>query len=154
LDCSGWGLRPAVKRTNNEEIETMLNKVFLIGNLGVDPEVRSLPSGDLFANFSLATNRRWRDRDGKPQQDTEWHHLVCFGRLAEIAEKYLSKGRQVHVEGRLHTRSWIAPESEETRYRTEIVVLSLSMLGGREADEIPSQALGVDGGLVEGDGSA
>lgn len=109
----------------------MLNKVMLIGNLGRDPEVRSTPSGQPVASFSLATNRRWKDRDGNRQEQTEWHNIVVWGRQAEIAGQYLSKGRQIYVEGRLQTRSWDDKQTGEKKYRTEIVCDNFQMLGGR-----------------------
>ncbi len=109
----------------------MLNKVMLIGNLGRDPEVRNTPSGQAVATFSLATNRRWRDRDGNRQEQTEWHNIVCWGRQAEIAGQYLAKGRQIFVEGRLQTRSWEDKQSGEKKYRTEIVCDNFQMLGSR-----------------------
>jgi single-strand DNA-binding protein len=114
----------------------MFNKVFLIGNLGRDPEVRSTTSGQPVANFSLATSRRWKDRDGNRQEQTEWHNVVCFGRQAEIAGQYLTKGRQVFVEGRIQTRSWDDRNSGEKRYRTEVVCENFQMLGsgGRGGD--------------------
>ncbi|MCP4203074.1 MAG: single-stranded DNA-binding protein [bacterium] len=109
----------------------MLNKVMLIGNLGRDPEVRSTPSGQNVASFSLATNRKWKDRDGNRQEQTEWHNIVCWGRQAEIAGQYLSKGRQIFVEGRLQTRSWDDKQTGEKKYRTEIVCDNFQMLGSR-----------------------
>lgn len=109
----------------------MINKVILVGNLGRDPEIRSTASGTPVANLSLATNRRWKDSGGNPQEQTEWHRIVCFGRQAEIAGQYLSRGRQLYVEGRLQTRSWEDRETGETRYSTEIVCESFQMLGRR-----------------------
>jgi len=109
----------------------MLNKVFLIGNLGRDPEIRTTPSGQSLAKFSIATTDRWRDREGNRQERTEWHNIVCWGRQAEIAGQYLSKGRQIFVEGRLQTDSWEDRESGQKRYRTEIVCNNFQMLGGR-----------------------
>ena len=109
----------------------MLNKVMLIGNLGRDPEVRTTASGTPVANFSLATSRRWTDRDGQRQEQTEWHNIVCWGRQAEIAGQYLTKGKQVFVEGRLQTRSWEDKNSGEKKYRTEIVCDNFQMLGRR-----------------------
>lgn len=109
----------------------MVNKVILVGNLGRDPEVRSTPSGQPVASFTLATNRRWRDREGNRQEQTEWHTVVCWGRLAEIAGQYLTKGRQVYVEGRLQTRSWEDRQTGDKRYRTEIICENFQMLGGR-----------------------
>ena len=108
----------------------MLNKVMLIGNLGRDPEVRSTPSGQPVASFTLATNRRWRDKSGAKQEQTEWHNIVVWGRQAEIAGQYLTKGKQIYVEGRLQTRSWEDRQSGEKRYRTEIVCDNFQMLGG------------------------
>ncbi len=109
----------------------MINKVILIGNLGRDPEVRQTQSGQAVTTFSLATSRRWKDSGGNRQEQTEWHNVVCFARLAEVAGQYLAKGRQVYVEGRLQTRSWEDRQTGETRYRTEIVCESLQMLGQR-----------------------
>ncbi len=109
----------------------MVNKVILIGNLGRDPEVRSTPSGQPVASFSLATNRRWRDKDGNRQDQTEWHNIVCWGRQAEVAGQYLSKGKQIYVEGRLQTSSWEDRQSGEKRYRTEIICENFQMLGSR-----------------------
>ena len=108
----------------------MVNKVFLLGNLGRDPEVRSTSSGQPVANFSMATSRRWRDRDGQLQEQTEWHNIVCFGRQAEIAGQYLTKGKQVFVEGRLQTSSWEDRNTGERKYRTEIICDNFQMLGG------------------------
>jgi len=113
------------------EFMEMLNKVFLIGNLGRDPEVRSTPSGQSVATFSLATNRRWTDRDGNRQNETEWHNIVCWARQAEIAGQYLTRGKQVFVEGRIQTRSWEDRQSGEKKYRTEIICLNFQMLGQR-----------------------
>jgi single-strand DNA-binding protein len=109
----------------------MVNKVILVGNLGRDPEVRSLPSGQPVANFTVATSRRWKDRDGNRQEHTEWHNVVCFGRQAEIAGQYLTKGKQVFIEGRLQTRSWEDRQSGEKRYRTEVICDNFQMLGSR-----------------------
>lgn len=109
----------------------MVNKVFLIGNLGRDPEMRSTTSGQAVANFSVATSRKWNDRDGNRQEQTEWHYVVCFGRQAEVAGQYLTKGRQVFVEGRLQTSSWDDRNTGEKRYRTEIICENFQMLGSR-----------------------
>jgi single-strand DNA-binding protein len=112
----------------------MLNKVLLIGNLGRDPEVRSLPSGQPVASFTLATSRRWRDKNGQKQEQTEWHRIVCFGRQAEVAGQYLTKGKQIYVEGRIQTKSWEDRQSGEKKYSTEIVCDNFQMLGGRGGD--------------------
>lgn len=119
----------------------MINKVILVGNLGRDPEIRSTASGTPVANLSLATNRKWKDRDGNPQEQTEWHRIVVFGRQAEIAGQYLGRGRQIYVEGRLQTRSWEDRQTGETKYSTEVVCERLQMLGrrGGNGSEDPSQ---------------
>lgn len=109
----------------------MVNKVILVGNLGRDPEVRSTPNGQPVATFSLATNRRWNDREGNRQEETEWHNIVCWGRQAEIAGQYLRKGKQIYVEGRIQTRSWDDRQTGEKKYRTEIVCDNFQMLGQR-----------------------
>jgi single-strand DNA-binding protein len=106
----------------------MVNKVILIGNLGRDPEVRSTPSGQAVASFTLATNRRWRDKNGQKQEETEWHNIVVWGKQAEIAGQYLTKGKQIYLEGRLQTRSWEDRNSGEKKYRTEIVCDNFQML--------------------------
>jgi single-strand DNA-binding protein len=105
-----------------------LNKVMLIGNLGKDPEVRAIPSGVKVANFSIATTERYKDRDGNQTEKTEWHNIVMWRGLAEIAEKYLKKGSQIFVEGRLQTRSW-DDQAGVKKYMTEIVADNLVMLG-------------------------
>jgi single-strand DNA-binding protein len=112
-----------------------VNKVILIGNLGKDPEVKYTPSGLPVANFSLATNERFKDKDGNWQDRTEWHNIVAWQRLAEIAGEYLKKGRSVYIEGRLQTRSWDDKESGQKKYRTEIVAQDLVLLGGRGEGE-------------------
>jgi single-strand DNA-binding protein len=112
----------------------MMNKVILIGNLGKDPEVRSLPSGQPVATWTMATSRRWRDKNGQKQEQTEWHQIVCFGKQAEIAGQYLQKGKQICVEGRIQTRSWDDRNTGEKKYRTEIVCDNFQMLGQRGGD--------------------
>lgn len=107
-----------------------VNKVILIGNLGRDPEVRYMPSGDAMANLSLATTDTWKDKNGEKQEKTEWHRVAMFGKLAEIAGEYLKKGSQVYIEGRIQTRKWTDKEGQE-RYSTEIVANEMKMLGGR-----------------------
>ncbi len=107
-----------------------VNKVILIGNLGGDPEVRYTPNGAAVANVSLATNESWTDRSGERQERTEWHRLVLWSKLAEIAGQYLRKGSKVFVEGRLQTRSW-DDQSGQKRYTTEVVVNDMQMLDGR-----------------------
>jgi len=110
-----------------------VNKAIVIGNLGADPQVRVLPSGQNAANLSLATNERFTDRNGDPQQRTEWHRIVAFGRLAETCGQYLSKGRRVYVEGRLTTRAYEAKDGSGKRYRTEIIARQIRFLDRRPA---------------------
>ncbi len=113
-----------------------VNKVILIGNLGKDPEVKYTPSGMAVANFTLATNERYKDKEGNWQDKTEWHNLVAFQRTAEIIGEYLKKGRSVYVEGKLQTRSWDDKESGQKKYRTEVLVNDVVLLGGgREGGE-------------------
>lgn len=108
-----------------------VNKVILVGNLGADPEVRYLPSGDAVANIRLATADRYKDKtSGEMKEVTEWHRVAFFGRLAEIVNEYLKKGSSVFVEGRIRTRKWQAQDGTD-RYSTEIVAEQLQMLGGR-----------------------
>jgi single-strand DNA-binding protein len=109
-----------------------VNKVILIGNLGKDPEVRYTPNGDAVATFSIATTRAWKDKQsGQRSEETEWHRLVAWGRVGEIAGEYLKKGRPVYIEGRLKTRKWDDKEGK-THYTTEVIVESLQLLGSRE----------------------
>ena len=108
-----------------------INKVIIVGNLGADPDTKSMPSGNMVANFSVATSESWNDRDtGERQEKTEWHRVVFFGRLAEIADQYLRKGSQVYIEGKLQTRKWEDRDGNE-RWTTEIVGNQLEMLGDR-----------------------
>ena len=108
-----------------------VNKVILVGNLGRDPEVRSMQNGGKVCNLSVATSERWKDRNtGEQQEKTEWHRVVFFGRIAEIADQYLKKGSQVYVEGKLQTRKWEDRDGNE-RWTTEIVGSQLEMLGDR-----------------------
>jgi single-strand DNA-binding protein len=100
----------------------------LIGNLGKDPEVRSTTTGQRVANFSLATSRSWTGQDGQRQEKTEWHSIVVWGKLVDICEKYLQKGKQVYIEGRIETRSWQDKEGQ-TKYKTEIICDQMTMLG-------------------------
>jgi single-strand DNA-binding protein len=122
-----------------------LNKVMLIGNLGRDPEIRYSKGGAAIANFSIATSEQWTDKQsGERQEKTEWHRVVAFGKVAEIFEKYLSKGSKVYIEGRLQTRSW--EKDGQNHYTTEIVVSSFQFLGGGRTE---SQG-GGDPGLEQG----
>lgn len=135
-----------------------VNKVILLGNLGKDPEVRNLESGAKVATFSLATNRSYKAQDGKRVEETEWHNIVLWGALADLAEKFLAKGRQVFIEGRIRTRQWDDKEGVK-RYTTEIVGENMTFVGGRDQrDEPPppsdqdfSQSSETSAGKDEGD---
>jgi single-strand DNA-binding protein len=105
-----------------------VNKVILIGNLGADPEIRALPSGQMVANLSVATSEVYNDREGQRQERTEWHRVVAYAKTAELAERYLRKGSKVYVEGRLHYRSWDDQQTGQKKYATEIVVNQLTFL--------------------------
>jgi len=119
-----------------------VNKVILIGNLGRDPEVRYTPSGSAVCNVSVATTRNWKNKDsGERMEETEWHRVVFFDRLAEIAGEYLKKGRSVYVEGRLKTRKWQDKDGKD-QYTTEVMATEMQMLGSRE---------GMGGGAGGGD---
>lgn len=116
-----------------------VNKVILLGNLGSDPEMRYTPSGVAVANFNLATNERWPDKDGNMQEKTEWHRIVCWRKLAEIAGEYLKKGSPVYLEGKLQTRNW-EDQNGVKRYQTEVIASNLQMLGRRgEGDSSPAE---------------
>lgn len=125
-----------------------VNKVILIGNLGNDPEVRYTQGGSAVANFNMATNEVWNNKDGQREERTEWHRIVCWGRTAELAGEYLSKGRTVYVEGRLQTREWEDKEGQK-RYTTEIVAQSVKFLGGRGESSGRPAAKAASGGGVE-----
>lgn len=109
-----------------------VNKVILIGRLGKDPETRYMPNGEAVTNATLATSENWKDKTGEKQEKTEWHNLVFYRRLAEIAGEYLKKGSQVYVEGKLQTRKWQTKEGQD-RYTTEIIVNEMTMLGGKSS---------------------
>lgn len=112
-----------------------VNKAILIGALGRDPEVRYLPNGDAVANLSIATNSSWKDKSTRERkQETEWHRLTAYGKIAEIIGEYCKKGKSIYVEGRLKTRKWQDKEGVE-RYTTEIVVDQMQLLGGRDDGE-------------------
>ena len=120
-----------------------VNKVIIIGNLGKDPEVRYLPSGSAICNIAVATSRQWKDKtSGEKQEETEWHRITFFDRMAEIAGEYLKKGRSVYVEGRLKTRKYTDKDGVE-KYATDIVATEMQLLGGREG--------GAGGGMGGGD---
>ncbi len=122
-----------------------VNKVILVGNLGRDPEVRYMPNGEAVCNFSIATTDSWKDKSGARQERTEWHNIVMYRKLAEIAGEYLKKGRPVYVEGRLQTRKWQTKEGQD-RYTTEIIADQMQMLGGRDGGSNASY----DGGMDQG----
>ena len=111
-----------------------VNKVILVGNLGADPEMRYLPSGEAVANIRIATTDTWKDKDGNKQEATEWHRVSFFGRQAEVCGQYLKKGSQVYIEGRIRTRKWQDKEGQE-RYTTEIEANEMQMLGGKPAGD-------------------
>lgn len=109
-----------------------VNKVILVGNLGKDPEVRYMPNGDAVCNFSIATTDSWKDKAGAKQERTEWHNIVMYRKLAEIAGEYLKQGSPVYLEGRLQTRKWQTKEGQD-RYSTEVIADHMQMLGTRGA---------------------
>jgi single-strand DNA-binding protein len=115
---------------DEEDAVAGVNKAIIVGNLGRDPEMRSTQNGTQIANFSVATSRRYNNREGQMQEETEWHRVVAFGRLAEICGQYLHKGKQVYIEGRIQTRSW-EDDSGQKKYMTEIVANEMQMLGSR-----------------------
>ena len=114
-----------------------VNKVILVGNLGRDPEMRYLPSGEAVANLAIATSRKYKDKSGQMVEETEWHRVTFFGKLAEIAGQYLKKGRSVYVEGRIKTDKYTGKDGVE-KYSTQIIANEMQMLGGREGMGEPS----------------
>jgi single-strand DNA-binding protein len=116
------------KRAHTGGKTMAVNSATVIGNLGSDPQIHDLPSGQKVANVSVATTERYTDRNGARQQRTEWHRVVAFGKLAETCERYLGKGRQVYIEGRLTTRGYEAKDGSGKRYRTEIVARQIRFL--------------------------
>ena len=140
-----------------------VNKVILVGNLGKDPEIRTLDNGRSVASFSIATSEAYKDKNGNKVENTEWHNIVMWSPLAEIAQKYLKKGSQVYVEGKLSTRSWDDKEGVK-RYTTEVVVRDLTLLGtaggggsstrndgdpGPSANAAPVQTSNASGGEID-----
>lgn len=126
-----------------------VNKVILVGRLGQNPEVRYTPSGAAVANFSVATNESWTDKSGQKQERTEWHKVVVWGKLAELCNQYLAKGRQVYLEGRLQTRQW-QDKDGQTKYTTEVQAQTVQFLGatgpGAERGQGQSQGQGYGAG--------
>lgn len=117
-----------------------LNKVMIIGNLGQDPEVKAIPNGTKVANFTICTSEKYKRKDGTQVNNTEWHRIVMWRGLAEIAEKYLRKGSNVYIEGKLTTRSW-DDKNGQKRYTTEIVADNMQMLGGnKQGEQAPQSA--------------
>lgn len=110
----------------------MINKAIIVGNLGSDPVSRAMPSGEEVANFSVATSKRWTDKQGQKKEATEWHKCAAFGKLAEICHQWLRKGSQVYVEGELRTRKW--EKDGQDHYSTEIIVREMKMLGKKDGD--------------------
>lgn len=129
-----------------------LNKVMIIGRLTRDPELRTIPSGQAVASFSVATSRQWKDQQGQPQSVTEFHNVVAWRKLAEIVGQYLKKGKQVYIEGYLQTRSW-DDQAGQKRYRTEIVADNMIMLGSAPSGA-PSGAAPLAAGAAMGAASA
>jgi single-strand DNA-binding protein len=138
----------------------MINKVILIGNLGIDPELRFTQSGTPVASFRIATSERWKDKEGNQQEQTEWHNIVAWGRLGELCNEYLNKGSKVYIEGKLKTRKW-QDQNGNDRYTTDIVARDVQFLtprgesggGGGVYDPGPA-AGGSPGGVYEDDSSS
>ena len=130
-----------------------VNKVILVGNLGADPEMRYLPSGEAVANLRLATTDTWKDKDGNKQEATEWHRISFFGRQAEVCGQYLKKGSQIYVEGSIRTRKWQDKDGQD-KYTTEVRGDRMQMLGGRQgmgqAGDAPPREGGGRGGQEGG----
>jgi single-strand DNA-binding protein len=129
-----------------------INKVIIIGNLGQDPDTKAMPSGMTVCNLRIATSESWKDKQtGEMKEQTEWHSVAMFGRLAEIAGEYLRKGSQVYIEGRLRTRKWQDKQGND-RYTTEVVANEMQMLGGRGGGG--GQGMGGGGGESRGSASS
>lgn len=129
----------------------MINKVILVGRLGKDPEVRSLDSGAKVANFSLATNEYYKDQSGERKERTEWHNIVCWRGLADVAERFLTKGKLIYAEGKIQTRSWDDKDGN-TRYTTEVVVDTLQMLDrGNDGGNSTVEKTAANSNFAEGD---
>lgn len=112
-----------------------VNKVIIVGNLGKDPEVRYMPNGNAVANFTVATSESWKDQQGQMQERTEWHNIVMYRRLAEVAGEYLKKGSKVYLEGKLQTSKWQDQQTGQDRYKTEINASEMQMLDSRGQGE-------------------
>ena len=132
-----------------------VNKAIIVGNLGRDPEVRYTANGSAVANVTIATSESWKDKQsGERQERTEWHRVVFFGRLAEIAEEYLKKGSQVYIEGSIRTQKWQDKESGQDRYTTEIVARDMQMLGSRGGEASGASDDNYSGGARSAGGSS
>lgn len=118
-----------------------INKVIIIGRLGADPELKTVSNGNNVARLSVATSETWVDKDGQKQERTEWHRIVVWGKLADLCGKYLTKGRQVYLEGRLQTRSWEDPQGQK-KYTTEVVANAVQFLGGNPQTESAGSGFG------------
>lgn len=129
------------------QIMASVNKVILVGNLGRDPEVRNLPSGDTVANIAIATSSRYKNKAGEQVEETEWHRVTFFGKLAEIAAEYLKKGRPVYIEGRIKTRKYTDKDGVE-KYATDIIANEMQLLGSREASGGDGSDSGDSGGYA------
>jgi len=116
-----------------------VNKAIIIGNLGRDPEVRYTPSGAAVCSLSIATTRKWKDKQGEKQEETEWHRVALYDKLAELAGQYLKKGGSVYIEGRLKTRKWQDKDGVE-KYTTEIIADSMQFIGGKDSETKERQA--------------
>jgi len=140
MSSSGPGQLGACARSIKEDAMAGVNKVIIVGNLGRDPEIKYTQSNVPVANFSVATTESWKDRNtGEWQEKTEWHRIVAWRHLAERAEKYLRKGKQVYIEGKIETRKWTGQDGND-RYTTEIIAQQLMLLGRRDDNEGGGQA--------------
>src|SRR5258707_6863593 len=131
-----------------------VNRVILVGRLGKDPEIRSIPSGTSVAKFSLATDERFTDKNGEKQERTEWHNIVAWGKLAEICGQYLRKGKLVFIGGSIRTESWDDKETGVKKYRTEIIAKDMQMLEKKADDEAGGYSGGVGSRKPAGEGAA
>lgn len=127
-----------------------VNKVILIGNLGKDPEIKFTPNGTQVAKFSLATNERFKDKEGQWQDRTEWHNIVAWARLAEVVGQYVKKGSKLYIEGRIQTSSWDDRETGQKKYRTEIIAGDLVLLSGRGEGDSEGGSGGYSRGAAAG----
>ena len=130
----------------------MINKAIIVGSLGRDPETRYAPDGGAVTNISVATSERWKDKGGEAKEATEWHRVVFFGKLAEIAGEYLAKGSQVYVEGKIKTREW-TDKGGAKKYSTEIIASEMKMLGGKKekAEKTTGKPAKADGKFEDDD---